>query len=194
MRHLRRHPLEYLALFLALGGVAYAAQLAPKNSVASKSIRSGAVTGPKLASNAVTGASVVDGSLGAADLAHTPGDESIGRSATVQSNACNPSATAVTCANVTLHLAKPARVLVEADGRPGADPAAIGSCQLAVDGAGLSSGTAGINGLARDSFALNGITGVLGAGSHTLAMICSEQAPDFIAVDTHISAVSLSPG
>lgn len=42
--HLRRQPVAYLALFVALGGTSYAAARLPANSVGAKQIRSGAVT------------------------------------------------------------------------------------------------------------------------------------------------------
>ena len=193
MRHLRAHPLEYLALFLALGGVAYArpagAQELGRREVDPQRGRHGLQAGIERGD----GANVADGSLGAADLTQAArGDQSVGRSATVQSDACDPQATAVTCASVTLHLAEAARVLVEADGRPAPDLGALGTCQLAADGAGLSPGNDNIGGQEQDSFAVTGVTGVLSAGSHTLAMTCSEQSPDFKVEDTHISAVSLS--
>ena len=67
-----------VALFMALGGVSYAATIAAKNSVRSSSIKNGQVKTADLAKNAVnsskvkdgslTGADVKDGSLGGADL------------------------------------------------------------------------------------------------------------------------------
>src|SRR6266545_2480008 len=44
MRHLRRHAVGYLALFVALGGSSYAALSLPKNSVGTPQIRNKAVT------------------------------------------------------------------------------------------------------------------------------------------------------
>jgi hypothetical protein len=51
------------AVFLALGGGAYAAFTLPKNSVGTKQLKNGAVTNKKLANNAVTGAKVAARSL-----------------------------------------------------------------------------------------------------------------------------------
>jgi hypothetical protein len=45
---------NYVALFVALSGTAYAAVIAPKNSVVTKSIKNGAVSAPKLHKGAVT--------------------------------------------------------------------------------------------------------------------------------------------
>jgi len=66
------------ALFVALGGVSYAALKLPRNSVGSKQIkaqavkagksRSGAVTAAKLAPNSVDGGKVGDGTIGSGDL------------------------------------------------------------------------------------------------------------------------------
>jgi hypothetical protein len=69
--YVRRHHLGLLALFIALGGTAYAAghQTAPKNSVIAKSIHKGAVTRSKLAKNSVDGSKVKNHSLTGADLA-----------------------------------------------------------------------------------------------------------------------------
>lgn len=56
------------ALFVALGGAAYAVTTAPKNSVVSASIRNGEVGTADLADNGVTGAKVKDGSLDSSDV------------------------------------------------------------------------------------------------------------------------------
>jgi hypothetical protein len=53
-RHLRGNVVNYVALFLALTGSAYAVVIAPTNSVATRSIKDGAVTAPKLHDSAVT--------------------------------------------------------------------------------------------------------------------------------------------
>jgi hypothetical protein len=58
-----------LALFLTLGGVAWAASTLPSNSVGSAQIIKGAVKGSDIAKNAVTSPKVKNGSLKAADFA-----------------------------------------------------------------------------------------------------------------------------
>ena len=58
-----------LAVFLALGGTAYAATALPANSVGTEQIQARAVSGSRLAPNAVSGAKVADGSLVGDDLA-----------------------------------------------------------------------------------------------------------------------------
>jgi hypothetical protein len=57
-----------VAVFIALGGGAYAAVKLPANSVGSKQIKNNAVTLKKVAKNAVNGSKVKDGSLTALDI------------------------------------------------------------------------------------------------------------------------------
>jgi hypothetical protein len=57
-----------IALFVALGGAAYAAVNLPANSVGTRQLKNGAVTGAKVGNNAVTSAKVKDGSLLASDF------------------------------------------------------------------------------------------------------------------------------
>lgn len=52
-----------LALFVALGGAAYAATKLPKNSVGTKQIKNSAVTAAKVKKGAITGAQIKSGSL-----------------------------------------------------------------------------------------------------------------------------------
>jgi hypothetical protein len=56
-----------VAVFLALGGAAFAAQQAAKNSVTSASIKNGAVTGKDVKDDSLTGADVNEGTLALAD-------------------------------------------------------------------------------------------------------------------------------
>jgi hypothetical protein len=66
--YLRTNVLGVIAIFIALGGSAYAAGLA-KNSVKSRQIKAGAVRNSDLADSAVTSPKVADGSLLAQDFA-----------------------------------------------------------------------------------------------------------------------------
>jgi hypothetical protein len=67
-RHVRQQFIGYIALFIALGGVSYAAVALPKNSVSSKQIKNGQVKTADLANSAVTTAKIKDGSLLSADF------------------------------------------------------------------------------------------------------------------------------
>jgi hypothetical protein len=53
LHHVRANMVGYMALFFALGGVSYAATLAPPNSVNSQAIINGQVATPDLAANAI---------------------------------------------------------------------------------------------------------------------------------------------
>lgn len=72
MRRLRHHIQQqlvgYLALFVALGGVSYAAVTLPANSVGSKQIKAKGVKAADLAANAVSSVKVKNRSLRAADF------------------------------------------------------------------------------------------------------------------------------
>ena len=57
-----------LALFIALGGVGYAASKLPKDSVGSKQIRENAIKASEQAPNSVDGSNLMDASIGADDL------------------------------------------------------------------------------------------------------------------------------
>jgi len=77
-RHVRSNVVGYLALFVALSGVTYAAGSVPKNSVSSSSIKKGAVksidvrdgtlTGTDVRDETLTGTDVSDGTLTGADI------------------------------------------------------------------------------------------------------------------------------
>jgi hypothetical protein len=61
---IRKNPVAYLALFVALGGSAYAATNLPRNSVGSSQIRNGAVTVAKIRRHAVMAAALASNSVG----------------------------------------------------------------------------------------------------------------------------------
>lgn len=73
MQRTRKHltfanVVSMIALFVALGGVSYAAINLPKNSVGAKQIKKNAVTGKKIKNNAVTTKKVKNGTLVAQDF------------------------------------------------------------------------------------------------------------------------------
>lgn len=57
-----------LALFIALGGVSWAAASAPRNSVSSKAIKKNAVTAAKIKKNSIVSSKVKNGALTGADF------------------------------------------------------------------------------------------------------------------------------
>ena len=62
-RHVRQQSIAYMALFVAFGGVSYAATTLPRNSVGSAQIKKGQVKTADIGRNAVTSAKVKNGSL-----------------------------------------------------------------------------------------------------------------------------------
>lgn len=60
--------IAYLALFVALGGSAYAVTQLPKNSVGTKQLKANAVTGAKLKNGAVTGAKIAGNTVTGANV------------------------------------------------------------------------------------------------------------------------------
>ena len=64
MRFLRRNAVGLVAMFIALSGSAYAVSRLPVNSVGTKQLRAGAVTGKKTAKHTLTGDNIRSATLG----------------------------------------------------------------------------------------------------------------------------------
>jgi hypothetical protein len=62
-KHLKRHCIAYMALFVALGGTSYAAIRVPRNSVGSAQLRRGAVTNAKVKRGSLTPSAFAAGTL-----------------------------------------------------------------------------------------------------------------------------------
>jgi hypothetical protein len=65
---LRQNPVAYLALFIALGGSAFAAVSVPSNSIGTSQLRNGAVSASKLHTGAVTARTIAANSIGPSAL------------------------------------------------------------------------------------------------------------------------------
>lgn len=96
--------IAYLALFVALGGSAYAATQLPKNSVGPKQLKANAVTGPKIKNGAVTGSkiganSVTGANVDESTLGRVPSAASAERAATADRAAVAESAANAANAN-----------------------------------------------------------------------------------------------
>src|SRR6476660_614941 len=87
-----------IALAMAASGVAYAVTKAPKNSVTTKSIVNGAVTGAKVKDNSLTGADVTETALGIVPKAAQAGRATSADSATSATQAGH-----ATTADVAFH-------------------------------------------------------------------------------------------
>jgi hypothetical protein len=63
LAHVRGNAVAYVALFVAMGGTAYAGANLPDNSVGTRQLRNGAVTSGKLANGSVTATKLGTGSV-----------------------------------------------------------------------------------------------------------------------------------
>jgi hypothetical protein len=91
------------ALFVALGGTAYAATKLPKNAVGTAQLKKNAVTGAKIRKNAVAGSDVKESSLGKVPKAVRADAAARADSATSASSATTAASasTATTAANAS---------------------------------------------------------------------------------------------
>jgi hypothetical protein len=202
-----------LALFLALGGGAYATVELKKlkaNSVGTKQLKNNAVKSAKVADNSLTGSDLDESTLGkvpsaaSADNAAKLGGQDASAylsaaSSGFDANQCNPSSsTLVDCTSTTLDLPHPGQVLlVAAGGEVGVAGDGSGSCQFRIDG-NLSTVPEVIPGgstldhyqsFYQNGFSVTSVTDSLNAGSHTFALACSQSTGDVKFFDTTISAM-----
>lgn len=177
-----------IALFIALGGSAYAVQAAKKNSVTSKSIRNGAVKSVDIGNGQVRSADIGDGSVGSADVADgsisatdidvaSLGDPTSGRTSSFRGACIQNVETYQPCSGTEINLARPARIFATADGSADSGaasvPVGVNTCQLAVDGAAFTGGFV----IAADfspgeAFSFAGVTEQLAPGQHTVRLEC----------------------
>jgi hypothetical protein len=135
-----------LALFLAIGGGAYAATRLPANSVGTPQLKKGAVATAKLKANAVTGAKVADGSLTGADInastlgtvpsaasaTHAGSADSAMQAASAETATHADSATSASeAADAGALQGHPASDFVPASRLPGVNRSAVGENELA---------------------------------------------------------------
>lgn len=174
-RYAARHHLALVALFVALGGTGYA--VVERNSVTSKSIRTGAVRSAEVRDDALTGRDIREPTLD---------DVTAGRFALAGGAACDPPP-AMLCAELELRLRRRGRVLAIADARSAS--AGQGSCRLLLDGALLGGDHVGL--VANEVFSLSAVSGPVPAGPHAIALHCEQNVSNFSVEDARISAVAL---
>ena len=174
--------MSVIAVFIALGGVGYAA-----TKINGKTIKRASIPGNRLKNDSITGQQVNESTLGtvpnAAALAGAPASDylTIGRSAQ-QNGTCDPTDTNfVNCVNVTLNMPHAGRVLLVGAG-VAIDQGAIGAegtCRLAADNNVVSGSPISVYARAQpanEDFSLTAVTESLGAGSHSLRLACNEEA------------------
>jgi hypothetical protein len=163
----------YLALFVALGGSAYAVSKIGSGEIENRSVR-----GKDVANDTLGGRQVDEAKL-SGPLA--VGDE--------RSGTCDPIAGApVDCIGQTITLPRESALLVMGTASKGAQPGS-GVCAMNVDGT-QSNGEA-LGGPESDGFALTKVTPLLDRGPHTVALTCTESNSNFTLNNPTIAAVAV---
>lgn len=209
--HLKGNIVGYVALFVSLSGVAWAANgpLQGKNTVGSADIIDTQVKSDDIGHNQVRGDDILESSLGTVPTAlrSKVGGVNAYNSAAV----CDPeNETYLPCVVVTLNLPVEAKVLVV--GRITAlaedgETAGAGTCQIGSTAGSIPGSRVLITAdddidLAPNTFlvrtehvALNGVTGTLPAGTHSFGIDCSQTnvaGAQIYFVDAGVSATALS--
>jgi hypothetical protein len=208
---IRRHlsfanVVSVIALFVALGGVAYAAGTIGSADVINNSllsadlkdnqVKSVDVRDDSLAGGGLTGTDIVESSLGQVPSATLGG---FGRESPVGSG-CDPEDSAfINCAATDfINLPAPTRVLII--GQVTAYPEAFGSSGSGFCHVGLNTGalpSSQIHAFVKeqdDALAMSGVTSVVGPGLIAVGLDCNENAGGISYTGAHLSFVELSPG
>jgi hypothetical protein len=179
---LRRNAIGLAALFVALGGIAYAGALAPNNSVDSSAI--------------------INGQVKSKDIA----DSAVPRARFDATGICNPGLVSdITCASLEMKLPRRGRVLLVVGGSwhetGTADGSVLGHCFIFADDVLVWSASYGQKTATFEdgsgggspysgTVAMTNVTGVLAKGQHTFRVDCRENEADITFV-TGLSAVAL---
>lgn len=189
-----------LALFIALGGGAYAL-----NKVGSKDIRNGAVRSADLRNQrAVAAQDVRRNALGAGQIDEKSLDASrFAKVAGKQSLDCDPVSTSVyaDCVKATVRLSRSAELLVIATGQEeSVSGPASASCQVRIDDVpaaiGFTPGESAVDNT--DATAANGFArtlvspDALSAGPHKVALACKELIGDVKIDEPTIAAIAIN--
>jgi hypothetical protein len=196
----------YLALFVALGGTAYAANTIRSIDIVDGEVKTPdlanfGVTKPKLATNAVTTDKVLNNSLTGADL----GPSALTRGRTITSS-CNPDGTTfVDCGTLETNLTRPSRVLIIASAMwYSADASSTnteGTCNIAVNSFPIDPAVSpgeiqNVSDVFRNhSLTLTNMTSPesLGPGFHTFGLVCNQGGGNIVFPATNVSVVILGP-
>ncbi len=165
----------YLALFVALGGSAYAV-----TKIDSGDIRNRSVKGKDVATDTLAGRQIDERRLSPPTGAGLE-----------QGSSCDPTSGAATdCVSQSIELSRSSSVLVIATGSKAPHPGS-GACAIAVDSATSATQFLG-GGNEHDGFAITKTTAPLPAGSHTVALRCTESNPDLTIDNPTIAAIAVN--
>jgi hypothetical protein len=187
------------ALFVALGGGAYAVSNVTSGEIKNDTIRSAdlrdrkAVKGTDVKRDALRGKEIAEQSLDASRFLRLVGQEA---------GACDPgSATFVDCAAVTVNLRQPARLFaIGTGGQRSEGDQAKAECQIRVDDAPTAlaanpgeEAMDNTSGGATNGFARTIVTPEpLGPGPHEVALSCSEVDSDVRIQNSTIAAIAIA--
>ena len=188
-----------VALFVALGGSAYAVSRITSGEIKNDTIRSSDLRDRK----AVKGVDVKRDALGAKEIVEQSLDASrFAPIAGAEPGACDPGSSAfVDCASVTIELKRRSRVLAIATGGQRSEGgAAKAVCEVRIDGAATSiSATPGeevnsnTSALATNGFARTIVTPEpLAAGAHEIALACNQGLGDVRIQHPTIAAIAIT--
>ncbi len=172
-----------LALFIALGGGAYAAVLA-NNSVTSKTIKNGAVKSQDVKDH---GLAAKDIKVGGLPDATSGAQKSSSSTCSLPTNDFNP------CVDIQLNLTHPAKVFATGDGVADSGAAAdvgVVTCALFADGNPFSSETDERVEFADAQLSITGVSQKLGPGAHAIEFDCHGQGNG---VSPRVSALASRP-
>ena len=155
------------ALFVALGGSAYAISL-DKGDVTSRIIRNDTIRSQDVKRNGVKGSDVNERTLRLSQFSAAVSTGTGVTTCTPPDNSLGP------CGEVALTMPVAGRVLGIAGGQRDSSPAtASGGCQLLLDGKAFGNAeTGGAGAAARDHFSIVGVSDRVSAGTHTVALQC----------------------
>jgi len=189
-----------LALFIALGGGAYAI-----SNVGSKDIRNGAIRSADLRNQrAVAGRDVRRNALGAGQINEQSLEASrFAKVAGKEASDCDPNSGTifVDCVRATVHLSRPARILVFATGNEENDAGGGGAnCEIQIDATPSATGinpgesaTDNTDATATNGFARTLVTpDALSPGHHSVALACKELIPDARIDAPTIAAIAIN--
>jgi len=188
------------ALFVALGGGAYAVSEVNSQDIANDSVKSvdlqdrRAVRGGDVKRNTLTGMQISEGTLDARRFAPIVGHESAD---------CDPSFTFTTCATTALRLKAPSRVLAIATGnQESVSGPSKASCEIRIDGDPQplaakpgEEATDNTSGSATNGFARTLVSdGPLARGRHRVALACRELTGNARIDVPTIAAIAIGSG
>lgn len=188
-----------VALFVALGGSAYAVSQITSGEIKNETIRSADLRDRK----AVKGSDVKRNTLGAKEITEQSLDASrFARVVGSEPGACDPESSAfLSCARVTITLQRPARVLAMATGGQRSEGVpATSECEIRIDGTPTAisanpgeEGTDSTSASATNGFARTLVTPEpLAAGSHEIALACNQGLGDVRIQHPTIAAIAIT--